>query len=290
MRYHHPLYRPPSEAGSLLIQATIGCPHNRCTFCGMYAGVDFRIRPTEEVKEDLRMAHDSYGPYVKTLFFPDGNTLCMKTEELAEILRFARELFPGLKRVTLYGSARFIVRKKLEGLKRLREAGLDRIHSGFETGDGRLLEKIRKGFSPEAEVEAGELCREAGIELSAYIIIGLGGTEGSRSHALESARVLNLALPRFVRLRTLVPRPGTPVWREYHEGAFGLLSPHEALAETRLLIESLEGPFELLSDHISNYWNLVGKIPEDRARLLNEVDHALSLDPSSFRPALIGVL
>ncbi len=290
MRYHQPLYRPPSEEGSLLIQATIGCPHNRCTFCGMYTGVDFQIRPIEEVKEDLLMARHSYGPSVKTIFFPDGNTLCVKTEALTEIIGFARELFPRLERVTLYGSARFIVRKKLEGLKRLKEAGLDRIHSGFETGDGGLLQKIHKGFSPEDEVTAGELCREAGIGLSAYIIIGLDGPEGSRSHALESARVLNLALPRFVRLRTLVPRPGTPVWDAYHKRTFRLLSPYEALAETRLLIESLKGPFELLSDHISNYWNIGGKIPEDKKRLLAEVDHALSLDTSCFRPALIGIL
>lgn len=202
MRYEGTVYRPPSEANSLLIQATIGCPHNKCTFCGMYKQQKFRIRKVNEIKEDLWMARDYYGDWIRTIFFPDGNTIIMKTKDLVEIFEFAHHLFPRLERITVYGSARFIVLKTLVELKQLRAAGLKRIHSGMETGDDYLLQKIQKGTTAEQLIQAGRLVKEAGIELSEYILVGIGGRQYTIEHAVNSAVVLNAIDPDFIRLRT----------------------------------------------------------------------------------------
>ena len=144
MRYEGPIYRPPSEANSLLIQATIGCPHNRCTFCGLYKKKKFRIRPLTEIKEDLVMARNTYGDEIRSIFFPDGNSIVMKTKDLIEMFELSYRLFPHLERITIYGSTRFLIRKSLEELKALAAAGLSRIHSGMESGDDEVLRYIFK--------------------------------------------------------------------------------------------------------------------------------------------------
>lgn len=283
MRYDDPVYRPPSEAASLLIQATIGCPHNRCSFCSMYRTKKFRIRPVSEIKEDLDIAFAHYGPGVKSIFFPDGNTIFMKTDQLVEILEYASKLFPGLSRMTVYGSAKYLKLKTLEELRRLRQAGLTRIHAGMESGSDLILARITKGFTAAEMIESGLKVREAGIELSEYILIGIGGTEHSREHALESARVLNAITPEFTRLRTLNPVPGTPLYEEYSQGKFTLLSPHQALQETRLLLENLTGPGELLSDHVSNFGQVNGTLPQDKHKMLEALDKFLTVSEGKFR-------
>ena len=284
MRYEGTVYRPPSEAGSLLIQATIGCPHNRCAFCDLYKGTKYRARPLAEVLEDLRAAREAYGDGVRTIFLPDANTIQLATDDLVAICRAARELFPRLERVTVYGSARFIARKTLDELKRLRAAGLSRIHTGMESGDAEVLRRIKKGADPETIVRAGRMVREAGIEQSEYVLVGIGGRERWREHAVESARVLSAIDPEFIRLRTVIPRPGTPLFEEWKAGTFELLSAYEALAETRLFVENLDGCGMLLSDHLSNFWDVHGKLPGDKDAMLAELDHALTLDRSHFRP------
>lgn len=284
MRYEGMIYRPPSEASSLIIQATIGCPHNQCTFCTMYKDKKFRIRSVKEIKEDLKMAKEYYGEGIYTIFFADGNTILMKTKDLIEIFQYAHELFPHLHRITVYGSARYIVLKSLEELKALREAGLKRVHSGMESGDPEVLEMLRKGTTPEEIIRAGRMLKEAGIELSEYIMVGAGGRKFSRNHAINSAKVLNQIDPDFIRLRTFMVIPGTPIEELYRKGEFELLNPHEALRETRLFIEHLEGiESNLLSDHISNYWDISGKLPQDKENMLKEADYALTLDLSNFR-------
>ena len=250
MRYEGTVYRPPSEADSLLIQATIGCPHNQCTFCGMYRSKKFRIRSVADIKEDLRMARNYYGEKIQSIFFPDGNTILMKTDQLAEVLQYAQDLFPYLKRMTVYGSAKYLKLKNHKELSHLKEAGLTRIHSGMESGDDEVLRRIKKGFTASEMIEQGLKVREVGIELSEYILIGIGGRERTKEHAIESARVLNAFTPDFVRIRTFVPWKRTPLYEDYEQGLFQLLSPHEALEETRLLVANLEGPFKLLSDHV----------------------------------------
>jgi radical SAM superfamily enzyme YgiQ (UPF0313 family) len=287
MRYEEPVYRPPSEAASLLIQATIGCPHNKCTFCGMYKGKRFRIRRVEEIKEDLQTAREFHGPGVRSLFLPDANTIFMKTSQLIEILRCARELFPRLERITVYGSAKFIKLKSLEELKSLCAAGLSRIHAGIETGDDVLLARLQKGATATEMVEAGIKVKEAGIELSEYILIGIGGQERTKEHALQSARVLNAIDPHFIRLRTWVPVPTAPLYKDYSSGKFKLLSPYEALNETRLLIENLTVTSYLASDHISNFVNLNGRLPEAKQDFLSAIDQALKLPREMFRDEII---
>lgn len=278
-----PLYRPPSEAGSLLIQATYGCPHNGCTFCPMYKDVKFRARPIDEVLEDIDEAAEEYGSGVKTVFLPDGNTIVLSKKKLLAILDRLSARFPDLKRVTCYGSARYVVRKSVDDLKELRKAGLSRLHMGMESGDRVTLERTGKGTTPEEIIEAGRRVREAGIELSEYYVVGLGGTERARQHARESAWVLNAVAPTFVRLRTLVPVPGTPLHDEVEAGRLVVPGVLDSLRELRLLISGLMCQTQLLSDHISNHVDLNGRFPEDKESLLEALDRCLELDEESFR-------
>lgn len=274
----------------MLIQATIGCPHNRCAFCAMYKDKPFRIRPVSEIKEDIRSAKEYYGDDVDTMFFPDGNTIIMRTEQLEEIFSYACEVFPRLERITLYGSARFMNMKTPDELARLKKAGLTRIHSGMESGDEVTLTLIDKGADAAALIEAGRKVRSAGIELSEYIMIGVGGRERTREHAAESARVLNAIEPDFIRLRTFMPMPGTVLYTKWRQGDFGLLRPHEALTETARLIEGLETSSMLYSDHPSNYAYVNGHIPEDKQAMLAVIAKLLALPETSFRPPETGSL
>ncbi|MBW1686189.1 MAG: radical SAM protein [Deltaproteobacteria bacterium] len=285
MRYEGIVYRPPSEAGSLIIQATLSCPHNRCAFCAMYKDRKFRKRPLEEVIEDLDLALAAYGPdAVRTIFLADGNTAVLPTQKLVAIGEAARQRFPGLERITVYGSAKFLVKKSEEEWRRVAEAGITRIHSGLESGDAVTLEQIGKGVTPEQAIEAYRHVKAAGIELSVYLMVGVAGVERWREHALGSAQVLNRAPPDFVRLRTFVPSPGTPWHERWEQGKLTLLSAHQALEETRLLIENLEGPTSLLSDHVSNFIDVQGHLPEDKSAMLAQIDEALGWPATSFRP------
>lgn len=289
MRYEGPIYRPPSEADSLLIQATLGCPHNKCTFCMIYKkGPPFRIRPVKEICEDIEEARRIYGPRVRTLFFPAGNTIAMPTEALVTVCRFARERFPHLERITVYGSSRYIVKKGLEDLKQIRGAGLNRIHVGLESGDDEVLKRVKKGTTFSEQVAAGRLVREGGMELSEYVLLGLGGRERTEEHALASARAITAIEPDFLRLRTLVPKINTLLLHQMKKGRFQFLSPHEVLRETRLFIENLDCRTLVRSDHYSNYINLEGGLPGDRDRMLWEIDRALTRDEGSFRPFYVG--
>lgn len=291
MRYEGMIYRPPSEAHSLLIQCTIGCPHNRCTFCGMYKDKRFRIRSVADIKQDMDDARECYGGEVQSLFLPDGNTILMKTAELVDVLTYARELFPNLSRITMYGSAQYLNLKSSGELQALREAGLDRIHSGMESGDDITLKNICKGSTAAEIISAGKKVVDADMELSEYVLIGIAGQGRTREHAEESARVINAIHPRFVRLRTLIPMPETPLYEKFRRGEFQLLRPHQALQETRMFIENLalEGA-SLYSDHHSNYAWVNGRLPDDREKMIRTIDELLELPESSFRPPEEGSL
>lgn len=289
MRYEGPIYRPPSEADSLLIQATIGCPHNRCTFCMIYKKrPGFKVRDISEIKEDILKAREYYGSHVRTVFFPDGNTIAMKTDDLCEICFFAGEVFPDLERITVYGSAQFIHQKGLNGLKRLAEAGLSRIHVGLESGDDVILKLIRKGTNSLEQIEAGRWVMDAGIELSLYVILGIGGRERTKFHAKETARVLNKIAPDFIRLRTFVPKINTPLLDDVQNSTFQMLGPLEVLEETLFLIKEIRASSYVTSDHYTNYINLEGRLPDEKARLLKEIEEAMERDEKSFRPFFIG--
>ncbi len=289
MRYEGPIYRPPSEADSLLIQATVGCPWNKCTFCMVYKkGPPYKVRPVKEICEDMVTAYKIYGPVFKTLFFPAGNTIAMPTKELIEICSFARKVFPYLERITVYGSSRYIAKKGLQQLKEIKEAGLDRIHVGLESGNNEVLRRIKKGTTAQEQIKAGRWVKEAGMQLSEYVILGLGGKELTKEHGLDTAKVINEIEPDFVRLRTLVPKINTLLLHQIKKGKFKLLSPHEVLRETRLLIENIECKTLLTSDHYTNYINLEGRLPQDKERLLREIDIALTWPEDRFRPFFIG--
>ena len=287
------MFRPPSEAGSLIIQATIGCPHNRCAFCAMYRGVSFRRRPLGEVIEDLDLALTAYGPVIRTIFLADGNSAALPTDHLVAIGEAARQRFPQLDRITMYGSAKFLARKNLAEWRRVRDAGITRIHAGLESGDPVTLEQIGKGVDPGAAAEAFGHVMEAAIELSVYLMVGVAGLERWREHAVGSAEVLNRASPDFVRLRTFVPMLGTAWCERWRRGELTLLDAHQALAETRLLIEHLTGPTTLLSDHVSNFLDVHGRLPDDRELMLATIDEAIELPLDRFRPPteqLVGML
>lgn len=291
MRYEGTIYRPPSEAHSLLIQCTVGCPHNRCTFCGMYKDKHFRIRPLADIMRDISDAREHYGAGVRSLFLPDGNTILMKTGELVEFLEYAREIFPELDRVTLYGSAQYINLKTSEELSALRKAGLNRIHSGMESGDDETLSNICKGATAAQIIAAGRKVMDAGIELSEYVLIGIGGLDRTVEHATESARVINEIGPQFIRLRTLIPMPETPLYDCWRSGTFTLLRPHQALRETGLFIDKLSvAGGKLFSDHNSNYAWVNGRLPEDKQTMLGTIEELLQLPESGFRPPAEGSL
>ena len=289
MRYEGPIYRPPSEADSLLIQATVGCPHNKCTFCMVYKkGPLYRVRPVNEICEDIDEACDLYGVKVKSLFFPAGNSIAMPTRDLAAICRYSMSKFTGLQRITVYGSSQYIAQKGLADMMTLRDAGLSRVHVGLESGDDDTLKRVKKGTTASEQIEAGKIVRAAGIQLSEYVILGLGGVDGSNAHALKTAEALTEIEPDFVRLRTLVPKINTLLLHQIKKGRFQLLSPQQVLKETRRLIENLQCRTILTSDHYTNYLDLAGNLPEDKGRLLDEIDRALNRDPNNFRPFFIG--
>ncbi|MBN1843669.1 MAG: B12-binding domain-containing radical SAM protein [Deltaproteobacteria bacterium] len=289
MRYEGPIYRPPSEADSLLIQATIGCPHNRCTFCMVYKdGPRYRVRPVDDIKEDMLEAKKIYGPHVRTMFLPAGNTIAMNTKDLAEVCSFAKMTFPTIDRITVYGSSQFIHKKGPIQLERLAKAGLGRIHVGIESGDDLVLRRIRKGTHARQQIEAGRWVMAAGIELSLYVILGIGGRERTREHAEETARVINEIAPDFLRLRTFVPKINTPLLEDVQAGRFEMLTPHGVLEETKVLLEGLTIATTLTSDHYTNYINLYGSLPEDKPRLLDQITQASEQDESYFRPFFVG--
>jgi radical SAM superfamily enzyme YgiQ (UPF0313 family) len=302
--YEQPPYRPPTEAYSLLVRVTRNCSWNRCEFCCMYRGQKLEIRPVEEVKNDIRSmkAHveaikewawaNGYGDRidqvarangvlwldsgeVKNVFIADSNSVIMKSEELAEIVRFLYETFPSIERVTSYARAKTLVKKSLEDLRLLRDAGLTRLHVGLETGDAELLEIIQKGATPDEMITGGKKALEAGFELSEYIMPGLGGREMWEQHARGTAHVLNEVNPHFIRLRTLYVVPDTPLAERYERGEFTRQTTLGLLREVRLLIEELEVSSEfVVSDHIANryMWGIDGRPSLDKERMLQEVD------------------
>lgn len=210
MRYDGPIYRPPSEAHSLLIQATVGCPHNKCSFCMIYKkGPPYRVRSYEEISEDLEESRKRFGQNIRSLFFPAGNTIAMATPDLAAICKKAKGVFPRLERITVYGSSHYVAKKSGKELALLQKAGLSRIHVGLESGDDEILKKVKKGTTTLEQVMAGRAIMKAGMTLSEYVILGLGGKARTEEHALSTARAINKIGPDFVRLRTLVPKINT---------------------------------------------------------------------------------
>jgi len=278
MRYEGTVYRPPSEAYSLIIQVTIGCSHNKCSFCSMYKGKKFKIKPIGEVIEDLNIARERYSR-VEKIFLADGDALIIKTEELIFILKEIKRIFPECKRVGVYGSPKSILAKSDFELKVLKENGLKIIYLGVESGSDRILSNINKGVNSEEIINAGEKVKQSGILLSVTLISGLGGKAGLREHALKSAEVINKINPDYLGVLTLMIEPGTDLEIEVRDGGFELLTPREVMGEMKLLIENLQlNGTVFRSNHASNYINLGGTFPTDKNRLLEEIKYVLNND------------
>jgi radical SAM superfamily enzyme YgiQ (UPF0313 family) len=272
MRYEYPVYRPPSEAFSYILQTTMGCPHNKCRFCFMYKDKKFRIRGIEDIKEDITSAKLLYGESVRTIFMADGNSIIMKTPQLVEVLNFCYSMFPNLSRVTSYGAAKIVLGTKSQrDLKELKEAGLTRIHMGLESGDDDILKRIQKGATAEDMIRASRMIKDAQIEVSQYVLLGIGGKNGWERHAKNTAEVLNAINPDFIRVRTLILRKEAPLYEKAKRGSFLPASPSEVLDETRILLENLDVESQFASDHVSNYANINGDLPEDRDRMLKDL-------------------
>ena len=251
-------------------------------------GPDFRIRPLQQIKEDLLWAKKNLGNHIKTIFFPSGNTIIMKTSDLIDILNYTTELFPTIKRITVYGSSQYIARKGIDDMKKIAEAGLSRIHVGLESGDDTILKQVRKGTTAAEQIKAGLITKQAGIQLSEYVVLGLGGKARTTEHIKETIHVLNAINPHYIRIRTFLPKINTPILEDIKSGKFQILSPHETLGELYTLIQGLEVTSHLVSDHYTNYIPVQGQLPKDRINMLKEVKQALQQDESSFRTTYIG--
>jgi radical SAM superfamily enzyme YgiQ (UPF0313 family) len=270
------LFRPPCEANSLIVQVTLGCPHNKCAFCGMYKMKKYQVRDPEEVKADLRRARLLYR-HVGSIFLADGNTLAMNSGKLEDIIKYIRHLFPEVQRISSYAGARFLKGKSVEALRRLKEAGLDIVYLGLESGDDEVLEMMKKGVDSEGMIEAARRIKEAGIALSVYILMGLGGEELWRQHAENTARVLSAMQPDFIRPRTLFLLPGSPLYDEAQEGRFREASGETIMRELQVIIQGLEvEDAQFLSDHISNYIPVYGRLPDDKEKMLAMIEEALA--------------
>lgn len=278
MRYEGAVYRPPSEAYSLIIQTTIGCSHNKCTFCSMYKDKKFKIRSVEHIIEDLKEGRKRYAR-VEKLFLADGDALIMKTDDLITILKVIKELFPECKRVGVYGSPKAILEKSYEELRKLGEYGLGIIYLGIESGSDKVLKAINKGVTAKDIVEAGIKVKESKILLSVTLISGLGGKENSSEHAIESAEVISTINPDYLGVLTLMVENGTELERKVSSGEFSLLTPREVMEEMKLLVQSIQAQGTVFrSNHASNYISLGGVLMEDKNKILKEIDYILKND------------
>lgn len=275
IEYDPPVYRPPGEWRSFLVQATIGCSHNGCTFCGMYKGKKFRIRSMDDIIGDIREAAAFYNQYEK-VFLCDGDAIVMKTEDLLEIIGEIKKDFPHCRLISTYAGPRSTLSKTPEELKILHEAGLGRAYLGIETGMEALLKSTNKGVSRAEMLEAGLRLRNAGIDLWGIILIGLGGKPLSMENARETAKLINEMQPNHLSAMNYTPVEGTKLGNQALRGEFQVLSAKESLMETAELIRNLEvSGMHFTSDHASNYLPLKGTLNEDRDKLLRLIDGAI---------------
>lgn len=275
MRYEGRVFRPPSEAYSLIVQVTVGCSHNKCTFCDMYKEKRFHLRKLEDVLEDFNIARRQYR-YIERVFLADGDALIRKTEDLAVILKHIRKIIPECRRVTSYGSPKSILTKSPEDLTLLHSLGLEMIYLGLESGNEQVLKHINKGVTVEDIVRAGQMVKDAGMKLSVTAISGLGGTEMWKEHAIDTAKAFSRMKPDYIGLLTLMFEGDVPLRRECEEGKFHLLTAPQVAKETLLLLEHIDSEGSVFrSNHASNYLTLKGTLNRDREAMCEQIRRAL---------------
>lgn len=277
MRYEGRIYRPPSEAESYILQATIGCSWNHCTYCDMYRDKQFRVRDIAQTLEDVRLAARAGAPYVDKVFIADGDALVMDMDHWRQVLTACRENFPRLRRVSCYATAMNINQKSEAELRQLREWGLSLFYIGPESGDEPTLKRIAKGGTFDQHVQAAQKSHAADIKLSAIFLLGVGGVERSAEHATASAKLAGAMNPRFLSVLTLTVVPGTPIARLEDTGRFTLPDVSGLLREMRIFVDETRPEDAIFrTNHASNYLPLEGRLPRDRARIVEALDAALS--------------
>jgi len=287
MHYEGNIIRPPSEADSILLQITVGCSRNKCTFCGTYTGERFRIKSDSIIMEDIAFAA-TYCRRQRRVFLCDGDALIIPQKRLLNILKEIKKQLPWVTRVGLYANAKSLDLKTPDELKELKAHGIGIAYMGLETGDDITLKNINKGASSGHMIEMGKKAREAGIKLSITVLLGIAGRDRSIIHAEETGRVLSAIDPEYVGALSLMLIPGTPLYNDYKAGKFELLEPDEMLKELRAMINSTnltKGQFH--ANHASNYLPIKARLPKDKEATIKLIDMALagkvSLKPEWMR-------
>jgi len=289
LRYEGTIWRPPSEAKSLILQATVGCSHNACIFCISYRDRKFRVRGAECIASDLASLPSLLKEGVRRVFLADGDALAMTTSEMLDVLGVLRKELPRLQRVGVYAYTRNFRDKSVEDLRQMRDAGLGIVYLGLETGDEELLRWVRKGVTVSETIAACRKIREAGIPLSLTVILGLGGLENSERHAVATAQALNEIDPEYVGALTLMIPPGTPLYSLVENGEFEPMRPFDVLRELRIMATHLNlTNCVFRTNHASNYLPLRGTLSRDKQKILDVIDRVIeSHDEGTLRPSYL---
>jgi len=285
MRYYGTVIRPPSEANSYILQITYGCSHNKCTFCPTYLDKPFKIRPIKQVFEDIDTARKVM-PETRRVFLADGNALVLTTKQLIPILDALDKAFPQLQRIGIYANAKDILAKTNQELMELCNKKLSIIYIGLESGSNKVLKRVNKGATAEEMIKAVIKAQEVGFKVSVIGLLGLAGIALWKEHATATGRAISAMSPRFFSLLTVMVVPGTVLYEQQDQGGFILPAPLEMLKEMRVIIENTDVHSGCIfrTNHASNYLALEGRLPNDKQRLLQTIDSALSQGESSLRP------
>jgi len=283
LRYEEPVFRPPSEAKSLILQATTGCSHNKCTFCSMYNTKRFRVRDWDELGPEIEAIGREY-PFVRRVFIADGDPLVLETGYLLQILESLYEKIPSLERVGIYATPQNLLEKTPDELKRLRDDGLQIIYLGIESGDDRVLAETRKGVNSQEMIAACRKAIEAGFTLSTMVILGLGGRDRWREHITGTARVVNAIAPHYLAALTLMVFPKTPLHQKVKKGEFRMPTMRQIMEEMALLVELVDVTTVFRSNHVSNLLPIGGNLPRERERVLKEIREAMASAPDEPLP------
>ena len=286
MTYEGKVYRPWMEANSLLIQVSIGCSNNNCTFCDMFTDKKFRRRSFEDISNDIEKARRVY-PSVKSIFLIDGNVMVLKTEFLLQVVTKIKETFPELERLALYSEYNDFRRKTVDQLKQLKEAGVDMAYVGLESGDSVVLDNIKKKMTFEQAVEGAQLAKEAGIEVLASFIFGLGGKYRSKEHIEETVRLLNIIKPEQIAPMALAIQPGTELECEVKAGEFVQATPLQILEEEKYLLENMNFETYYWGDHGNNISPMRGPFPKAKNAFINEINKEIETNPVTKKEILV---
>lgn len=270
------MYRPPSEAYSLILQVTVGCSHNKCTFCDMYKRKKFFIKPIEQIKREIDFFRKNV-KYAERIFLADGDAMIMPTEKLLEILAYIKEVFPECKRISSYATHKSIELKTDEELKKIRENGISLLYIGLESGDDKVLEKINKGVSVAEHAALCKKAKKAGFSLSVTFIVGVLGKKDWTNHAVNTGKLISEIEPDYVGILTLRLKEGTKMYDEYLRGEFQKAEGIDIVKETEKIIENInvKNPVIFRANHASNYLDLGGTLPQDKEKLLLEIKTAI---------------